>query len=404
MTAADSNKGPPEVPKLTFATMPQRYAGNRARYQARGGLIQLEEDARGFLSAENNKNDMSRYYFFCLVLDLIAKESLKGDFAELGVYKGHTAGLLATMARRLGKRVYLFDTFSGFNDADLKGVDGNIPMSFEDTSIDAVRAFVGDENVTFVQGYFPSSAKQIPVDLSFSLVHLDCDLYAPMSSALAYFYPRLAAGGFLIIHDYSSLHWSGVEKAVDEFFATRMEAVIPVPDSAGSIVIRKASSPTRYDNWYVQRNAGLLSSEWTSTGDGNVSPILGDGWSHPESWGVWGVNEAHQFHVFLSAPPVSDIELEFDVAAKLYTDVGSRKIAIFSEGRKLQEWEFTDANNRAVRPVRIPQSLIPLAANSLPVIELVFRPDKVIDIQELQSRGGDQRHLGIALHRVRRIS
>jgi len=75
--------------------------------------------------------------------------------------------------------------------------------------------------------------------LSFCLVHLDCDLYAPFQAALRYFYPRLVSGGFLILHDYANAHWKGAEKAVDEFFADKPEKVIPIPDKSGTAVLRK---------------------------------------------------------------------------------------------------------------------------------------------------------------------
>lgn len=182
---------------------------------------------------------MARFFFFCLVCDQIEKEGLKGDLAELGVYKGNTAILLATLARRIGATAYLLDTFGGFDASDLQGIDSDKRMEFEDTSLGAVRSLVGEANVRFVAGHFPASSGQIPADRRFCLVHLDCDLYAPFSAALAYFYPRLVPGGFLVMHDYLSLHWNGAEQAVDEFFADKPEAIIPIPDGAGTVVVRK---------------------------------------------------------------------------------------------------------------------------------------------------------------------
>ena len=391
-----------EAPPGRFtANMPQRYLFNFERYAARGGLIRLPEDMRGFLARPTNAGDMSRFYFLCLAFDQITREGLKGDFAELGVYKGYTASLIATMARKLGRTAYLLDTFAGFSDADLKGIDARVRKGFADTSVEAVRALVGDQNVAFVPGYFPASAARIPADASFSLVHLDCDLHAPTASALEYFYPRLVPGGFLIIHDYSSLHWMGVEKAVDEFFATKPESVIPLPDSAGSAVIRKSRAPDRFANWYARRNAGLLGPDWTPAA--NLAPILGDGWSAPEGWGIWGIDEAHQFIVFLDAPPDRDIALEFDVGASLYAGA-PREIGVFSGGRKLQDWIFSAAQNRSVRTLRIPPDHLPVGDDRLPVIVVEFRPAVVISVEEQRSRGGDQRRTGLSLHRVSRVA
>jgi O-methyltransferase len=79
----------------------------------------------------------------------------------------------------------------------------------------------------------------MPENKTYSLVHIDCDLYAPILAALSYFYPRTSPKGFLIVHDYSSLHWPGAEQAVDEFFADKPENIVLMPDISGSIIVRK---------------------------------------------------------------------------------------------------------------------------------------------------------------------
>jgi hypothetical protein len=189
----------------------------------------------------NNGGDMPRYYFFLLVGEQIAKEGIRGDVAELGVYKGNTAVLLAQMARQFGATAYLFDTFGGFSASDLTGIDADKAKNaqFDDTSLEQVRSLVGQQCVKFVQGRFPDTLAQVPDDARFSVVHIDCDLYAPFVAALNYFYPRLVRGAFLIMHDYSSRSWNGAEKAVDEFLADKPEKIIPLPDKSGTAIIRK---------------------------------------------------------------------------------------------------------------------------------------------------------------------
>ena len=227
---------------------PQRYEHNYSKYLARGGKVEPGVDVRVFTSVdgaedEARRADMSRFYFFCLVFDQIAKEGLQGNFAELGVNKGHTAALLATFARRIGTTAYLLDTFEGFSTQDLQGIDAGREIEFADTSLEKVREWVGEDNVTYIKGFFPASAVQMSDDLLFSLVHIDCDLYAPARSALEYFYPRMVPGGFIIIHDYHSLYWDGLEQAVDEFFADKPESLVPVPDACGSVVVRTHRQP-----------------------------------------------------------------------------------------------------------------------------------------------------------------
>lgn len=234
-----------EWPEAYFGGHPQRYEHNYPKYVERGGLVKPGIDVHSFTSVtgkeeKNRRSDMGRYYFFCLVFDQIVKEGIPGNFAELGVDKGHVAGVLATFARRIGTNLYLLDTFEGFSPKDFHGVDADRKIEFSDTSLESVRASIGEDNVQYIKGYFPESAAQMPADLRFSLVHIDCDLYAPALSALKYFYPRMAPGGFIVIHDYNSLFWDGAENAVDEFFSDKPESVIPVPDASGSVVIRKS--------------------------------------------------------------------------------------------------------------------------------------------------------------------
>jgi hypothetical protein len=103
-----------------------------------------------------------------------------------------------------------------------------------------VKKLTGEKNTVFVKGYFPESLNQI-VDIDdLVLVHIDCDLEKPMMSALNYFYPRIRKGGFLIMHDHSSLYWPGAQKAINEFFIDKKEYIIPIPDKSGTCVIRKA--------------------------------------------------------------------------------------------------------------------------------------------------------------------
>jgi hypothetical protein len=227
-------------PGSFLASIPARYVTNASESIRRSGWTSFKETTdfiRG--NAANNGGDLARFYLFNLIFEQIIKERLEGDLAELGVYKGNTAALLARFGRAAGKTTYLFDTFQGFSENDMRGVDAGRKLEFSDTSLEAVRSFVGTERVNYVVGHFPDSTSSISSEPSFSLAHLDCDLYAPMKAALDYFYPRVVPGGFFVIHDYGSLHWDGAEKAVDEFLSGRRERLVPIPDKGGTVVFRK---------------------------------------------------------------------------------------------------------------------------------------------------------------------
>jgi predicted O-methyltransferase YrrM len=173
-------------------------------------------------------------------MDYLIEEKLVGNIAEVGVYKGNSAFLLAKYAQRVNSTCYLFDTYEGFDQRDFQGVDSNNKtVSFSDTSLEYVKQIVGEKNVVYVEGYFPESLKQVDELSAFSLVHIDCDLEKPISEALKYFYPKLIKGGFLIMHDHSSLFWPGAKNAIDAFFKDKGEFIIPIPDKSGTCVIRK---------------------------------------------------------------------------------------------------------------------------------------------------------------------
>ena len=228
-----------QAPQTQIGYLPFRYSFQYKKYLELGYPPLEESQAKFVAGNENNRGDLVRYYFLTLVCDTITKEGIIGDVAELGVYKGNTAFLLTDLARRIGRTAYLFDTFAGFPQDDLSGIDRDKAMEFADTSMPAVKALVGEDCAEFIQGYFPDTTSRIPSDLTFALVHLDCDLYAPFRAGLEYFYPRLVPGAFLVMHDYYSLYWDGAEKAISEFFCDKPEKLIPVPDRAGTAVIRK---------------------------------------------------------------------------------------------------------------------------------------------------------------------
>ncbi|ETN86846.1 TylF/MycF/NovP-related O-methyltransferase [Paraburkholderia silvatlantica] len=219
---------------------PERYTKNYAKYVALGGLVKPEEDAARFANGLDSHNgDMARFYSLCLISDLVAKQKVPGDFAELGVWQGNTAELLAAFARRQQRTLYLLDTFEGFPEEDLDHDEKHLSGIFKDTSFEAVKRRVGEERTVFVKGHFPETATQLPDDGQYAIVHIDCDLYVPMVAALEYFYPRMSPGGFILMHDYGSLCWDGAEKAVDEFFSDKAEGVMPLPDLCSTVVMRK---------------------------------------------------------------------------------------------------------------------------------------------------------------------
>jgi len=162
-------------------------------------------------------------------LDLLAREiemgNVNGAVAELGVFQGYTA---AVLARRFPTRdLFLFDTFRGFDDRDLAaeeslGIKTSNRDRFENTSLEFVLRLMPDgARVHPVVGWFPESAQTLPDSLQFCLVSLDADLYDPMHAGLDWFYRRLSPGGYMLVHDVNNSDHPGARRAVEDFGRTQ---------------------------------------------------------------------------------------------------------------------------------------------------------------------------------------
>jgi hypothetical protein len=375
------------------ALLPQRYAGNYPRYRERGGQVDLLEDA--FAYGQGRMGDPPRFLFLSLLFDQIRKEGLVGDVAELGVYKGETATILARNARRLGRTTWLLDTFAGFDTKDFTGIDAGQGPLFEDTSLDAVRARVGDDQTRYVQGFFPDTAVQLPPDGRYCLVHIDCDLYAPIASALEYFYPRVVPGGFIVVHDYGSLAWAGAEKAVDQFFADKPEGVVPMPDSASSVVVRKQRGRERAVNW-LQSKQLVPVGEWLLAGNNQLAELLTDGWSRPEAWGIWGVGASHVLNIGPADPTLSAFVVDLELHAPLLPGRPTQTVDVLVDGVAAAQWRFTMNNNRAVHSLSVWQS-----AGAGEPVRIELRPHSVAAPRDIDPATKEARPLGVGLRRLR---
>lgn len=185
--------------------------------------------------------DKIRFYNFWLQVERLKREKVEGAFAELGVYKGESAAVIHRMDET--RTFYLFDTFEGFQETDLKHETGEAATytsnHFADTRIDGVlRKIGGNRDLIKVHaGYFPESASGLENE-KFALVNIDADLYKPVRAGLEYFYPRLAPGGVIFIHDYNG-KWPGLMQAVDEFVASIPENPALMPDFDSTLMIIK---------------------------------------------------------------------------------------------------------------------------------------------------------------------
>lgn len=171
----------------------------------------------------------------------IIESRIPGNIAELGVYKGDTACKLNALFP--DRRLYLFDTFEGFDTRDIaKEKELNCSRAaagdFSDTTEEAVLARMAyPKQIALHKGFFPQTAAGLENE-TYALVSLDADLYAPLLAGLEYFYPRLSPGGIIFMHDYNNERFRGAKQAVEDYEKKHGQLLlIPLCDLHGSAVI-----------------------------------------------------------------------------------------------------------------------------------------------------------------------
>lgn len=190
--------------------------------------------------------DYMRYRTIELLKEQIDLYNIEGEVAELGVFRGDLALELNKLFSN--RKLYLFDTFEGFNELEKladqnKGYTPDFDFdAFKNTSIDFVlERMKYKENCIIKQGYFPDSLDGL--EEKFAFVSIDVDLYDPIYNGLCYFYPRLSKGGYIIIHDYNMKTLFGVKQAILDYekqFGKLMK--VPISDFGGTLIITKPYS------------------------------------------------------------------------------------------------------------------------------------------------------------------
>ena len=166
-------------------------------------------------------------------------QSLEGEIAELGSYKGGSAKLLA---RAIGnsRKIHIFDTFEGvpaeLTDSTIDYVMGDHPHLNINwaggvyqggewvASYENVKKFLRDcPSMIIHKGMVPDTLEEVK-DETFCFIHLDMDIFQPTLDALRFFWERMPSNGVVMLDDY--LHLSGVTSAIDIFAAEKNIKII----------------------------------------------------------------------------------------------------------------------------------------------------------------------------------
>jgi len=144
--------------------------------------------------------------------------------AEVGVYRGGSAWLMADALRRSGREMpfYVCDTFQGHVEVD-DSVDGVHRPGVQFTRVKAEKVAKYLREFPFIRmqvGDIRETAPAFAGESAFGLVHLDVDVYPITRFCLDFFGPRVVPGGMMVMDDYGTTTCEGVKRAVDEFTAS----------------------------------------------------------------------------------------------------------------------------------------------------------------------------------------
>ncbi len=164
-----------------------------------------------------------------------------GAIAECGVYQGGFANYMSRFMP--DRKLYLFDTFSGFDDRDITPQEQIDSGRFrrehmhDDTSVELTLSNIGYcTNAVVRKGYFPDTAIGLEEE-KFAFVSLDTDLYKPILAGLEFFWPRLNPGGYIFVDDFRHPLLLGVRKAVIEFCKREGIGYMSLPDGTDATAV-----------------------------------------------------------------------------------------------------------------------------------------------------------------------
>lgn len=144
----------------------------------------------------------------------VIRSGVPGDFIETGVWRGGSSIFMRAILKAHGdtsRKVWLADSFRGLPPPD----PGRYPVDAGDTlwtyselaiPLEQVKANFArygllDEQVAFLPGWFRDTLSTAPIE-RLAVLRLDGDLYESTMEALVALYPKVSAGGFVIVDDY----------------------------------------------------------------------------------------------------------------------------------------------------------------------------------------------------------
>ena len=132
-------------------------------------------------------------------------KDIRGDFIELGVYKGASFKKILAVGMIQDRTCYAVDSFLGMAEPTEHDAGQYHKGKFNvGGPLDFLKLFSGRQHsfIEVLNGYIPDVLVSINPDRKFAFAHVDLDQYLPTKQALDWLYNRMSDGGIIACHDY----------------------------------------------------------------------------------------------------------------------------------------------------------------------------------------------------------
>jgi O-methyltransferase len=146
----------------------------------------------------------------------VIEEAVPGDLVETGVWRGGTVIFMRACLRAFGdddRIVWAADSFEGLpppsgrhpeDTGDLLHTWEHLAVSLEEVQANFERYGLLDSRVRFRKGWFSDTLPTAPIE-QIAVLRLDGDMYESTMDALVNLFPKVSAGGFVIVDDYGTI-------------------------------------------------------------------------------------------------------------------------------------------------------------------------------------------------------
>lgn len=179
---------------------------------------------------------------FTILAQMIQQtKKIKGDYVEIGVYRGDSARFAVKYMRslQLQRKVWLLDTYEGFNYVEAsESSDMRWQNTHDDTSIELVRKRVKeDQNINIVKSNIITD--NLPDEIeNIAVCNIDVDLYEAVQYALYKVKNRVVKGGVIIAEDYGHTpELLGAQLAIDEFYEENEDEWFKIVCTSGQCLL-----------------------------------------------------------------------------------------------------------------------------------------------------------------------